>query len=229
MQSVWRRDDSGKGDRQKFLAGVEQALVEAIRQRSVVHHHRSGDRIVSESVPRWTGIVLTGMARVYLTTRTGRQVTLRHARAGNSIGIGALLGEGSVSAQAVTDCDVLSLDTQQVVRLAREHASLSFAIAAETSLRLMETYREVVIREQGSLDQRLARQLLHFAGEGQAEGPLVLPMSHEKIADAVVGSSREAVSRHLARFQAEDILALERGRVRLVDPVRLDVAARQME
>jgi hypothetical protein len=35
-------------------------------------------------------------------------------------------------------------------------------------------------------------------------------MSHEEIADAV-GSAREVVSRHLARFQADEMLALERA------------------
>jgi hypothetical protein len=48
------------------------------------------------------------------------------------------------------------------------------------------------------------------------------------VAEAV-GCVREVVSRHLARFQYEEIVALERGRIRLVDPVRLDIAARQGE
>jgi CRP-like cAMP-binding protein len=138
-----------EGIARSFLARVEPSLVEAIRQRAVVHHHRSGDMVVSESEPHWTGVVLTGMARVFLRTSGGRQVTLRHARPGSSIGVGALLGEDTVSAQAVTNCEVLSLDTNQVMELAQHNASLAFAIAEETSLRLMETYREVVIREQG--------------------------------------------------------------------------------
>lgn len=219
---------AAEGIAMSFLADVDPTLVAAIRRRAMVYHHRSGDMVVSESELHWTGIVLAGMARVFLTTKGGRQVTLRHARPGSSVGIGALLGEGTVSAQAVTSCDVLSLDTRQVMRLAREHASLAFAIAEETSLRLMETYREVIIREQGTVRQRLARQLLHLAGQIDPEDPLALPMSHEEIADAI-GSAREVVSRHLARFQAEEMLALERGRISLIDPERLDSTARQME
>lgn len=211
-----------------FLAGVDPSLVDAIRQRAVVHHHRSGDLVVPEHESRWTGIVLRGMVRVFLRTSSGRQVTLRHAKPGSSIGIGALFGEGSVSAQAVTNCEVLALDSDQVLRLAQDNLSLAFAIAEEASLRLVETHRELVIREEGSVRQRLARQLLHFAGDVRPDEPLVLPMSHEEIADAV-GSAREVVSRHLQRFQAEEMLALERGRVRLVDPVRLGRAARQVD
>ena len=184
---------------------------------------------MSASDGHWTGIVLSGMARVFLRTPSGRQVTLRHARPGGSIGIGALLGEGAVSAQAVTDCVIMRLDHDQVLRLAEQHASLAIAIAKELSVRLIETYREVVIREQGSVRQRLARQLLHFAGEvDHPERPLVLPMSHEEIADAV-GSAREVVSRHLSRLQSEQIVALDRGQVTLIDPIRLEATARLAE
>jgi CRP/FNR family transcriptional regulator len=208
---------------------VDPSVVDAIRQRAVVHHHPSGSIVVSEDDGKWTGIVLSGMARVFLRTPDGRQVTLRHARAGGSIGIGALLGEGAVSAQAVTDCRVMRLDHGQIARLAEKDPRLALAIAAEVSVRLMETYHEIVVRERGSLRQRLARQLLNLAGEhGQAEQPLVLPMSHEALADAV-GSAREVVSRHLARFQSEDIVALDRGRITLIDPLRLDETARRPE
>ena len=210
-----------------FLANLDTSLVDAIRQRAVVHHHPSGD-ILCETNGHWTGILLSGMARVFLRTPGGRQVTLRHAQPGGSIGIAALLGEGAVSAQAVTDCTVMRLDHGQMVRLSEEHPALTMAIAKELSTRLIETYREMVIREQGSLRQRLARQLLHFAGEVEPERPLVLPMSHEDIAEAL-GSAREVVSRHLSRFQAEQMLALDRGQITLTDPVRLLLTANQME
>jgi CRP/FNR family transcriptional regulator len=211
-----------------FLGGLEPSLTRTIRRAAVVHHFRSGDMIVSENDHDWTGILSSGMARIFLRTRGGRQVTLRHAQPGSSIGIGALLDGFGVAAQALTDCEVLRLDTRQVSRLAESHPSLAIAIGRELSARLGEVYREILIREQGSLRQRLARQLLHFAAVVDPERPLVLPMSHEEIADAV-GSAREVVSRQLARFQDERMLALERGRITLVDPVRLDLTARQVD
>src|SRR5262249_45059498 len=121
-----------------------------------------------------------------------------------------------------------SLDTRQVMRLARTNASVAFAVAEEASQRLLDVYREIVIREEGSVRQRLARQLLNFAGQVDPDDPLALPMSHGEIADAI-GSAREVVSRHLARFQAERMIELERGRIRLLDPVRLDSTARQSD
>jgi CRP/FNR family transcriptional regulator len=203
-------------------------MARAVRRGAVLHHFRRGDIIVTESDHGWTGIVASGLARVFLTTREGRQVTLRHALPGSSIGIGGLLDGFGVSAQAVTDCEVLRLDTRRVLRLAETDPSLAIAIGRELTARLGETYHELLIREEGSVRQRLARQLLHFAAVVDPDRPLVLPMSHEEVA-AAVGSAREVVSRHLARFQAERMLALERGQITLVDPVGLDRAAKQMD
>jgi CRP-like cAMP-binding protein len=213
---------------QSFLNRVQSPVADAIRQRSETHHFRSGDHIATEADQHWTGIVMSGMARVYITTPAGRQVTLRHARPGSSIGMGALLNEGSVSAQAVTDCTVLRLDGAHVRSLARQDAGLAIAIAEEVSQRLFEAYRELAIREQGSVRQRLARQLLHFAGVVEPEQPLRLAMNHEQLADAV-GSAREVVSRHLERFQSEGMLGLQRGHITIVDPDRLDLAARHAD
>lgn len=217
----------GDGLSPGFLKNVEPSLADLIRQRAVVHHFPSGAMIV-EADGRWTAIVLSGMARVFLPTPNGRQVTLRYAQAGGSIGIASLLAEDSVSAQAVTPCAVMELDPAQITELAELHASLAAAIARELSVRLLETYHEIVVREQGNVRQRLARQLLHLAGQVDPERPLVVPMSHEEIADAV-GSAREVVSRHLSRFQAEEMLALDRGQVTVVDPARLHAAAGRLE
>ena len=211
-----------------LLATLEPSLADAILQRAVVYHHRGGDTIVSEAEGRWTGVVQSGMARVYLLTEAGRQVTIRHARRGDTIGIAALLGESTVSAQAVTDCAVMQLDHEQVVRLARTHPSLALAIAREVSAVLFDTQRELVTREQGSVRQRIARQLLTFAGEFDAEERLVVPMSHEALADSV-GSAREVVTRHLDRFQAEGILTLDRAQITLLDPAGLHEAAMQAD
>ena len=211
-----------------FLSKLEPSLVNAIRQRAVVHHHKSGDTIVSEAEGRWTGILLSGMARVFLRTKGGRQVTIRHPRRGATIGIAALLGESSVSAQAVTDCAVMQLDHDHLRRLARTHPALAVAIASEVSAVLLDTQREIVNREQGSVRQRIARQLLAFAGEFDPEQPLVIPMSHEDLAESV-GSAREVVTRHLDRLRADGLVVLGRGQITVVDPAGLHDATSEVD
>jgi CRP-like cAMP-binding protein len=214
--------------RRSFLADVDSRVVDALLRRAVVQQVSSGEVFVSEADTHWTGIVLTGMARIFLRTPAGRQVTLRNATLGGTIGVGALFGSGAVSAQAITDCEVLRLDNQQVVMLAERRPDLAMAIARELSVRLVETYAEIVIRDQGSVHQRLARQLLHFGSVRDPKSPVAVFMSHSQIADAV-GSAREVVTRHLDQFQSEGMLRLERGRITILDPLRLHEAATQTE
>ena len=207
-----------------FLAGVDPRIVDGLTRRAVVLHVDAGEVFVSETDPQWAVIVLSGMARVFLQTPSGRQVTLRTATAGGSIGIATVFASSSISAQAITDCELLPLDTQKLVALAHAHPDLAMAIARELSVRLIETYGEIVIRAHGSVHQRLARQLLHLSSVRGPERPLAVAMSHSEIADAV-GSAREVVTRHLHRFQTDGLLRLERGRVTIVDPIRLHEAA----
>ena len=209
-----------------FLASVDPRVVDALTRRAVVQHADAGEVFVSETDSQWTGIVLSGMARIFLRTPSGRQVTLRTVTAGGSIGIAAVFASGSISAQAITDCDLLRLDTQKLVKLAHAHPDLAMAIARELSVRLIETYGEIVIRAHGSVHQRLARQLLHLSSFRGPQRPLAVKMSHSEIADAV-GSAREVVTRHLDKFQTDGMLRLERGQVTIVDPLRLHEAARE--
>ena len=211
------------GLRGSFLGAVAPRTVQAVTQRAAMQHVTAGDVFVSEADAPWTGIVLSGVARIFLRTPAGRQVTLRNARLGGSIGVAALFGDGSISAQAITDCDLLRLDSQQLKILASRHQDLAMAIARDISVRLLETYAEIVIRDHGSVHQRLARQLLQLSRRSPRT-PLAVQMSHSEIADAV-GSAREVVTRHLHRFQTDGMLRLERGRITIVDPMRLHEAA----
>jgi CRP-like cAMP-binding protein len=207
-----------------FLANVDPRVVDAVTRRAVVQRAEAGAVFLSETDAQWTAIVLSGMARVFLRTPSGRQVTLRTATAGGSIGVAAVFASVSISAQAITNCELLRLDTKTLVKLAHAHPDLAMAIAHEVSLRLIETYGEIVIRAHGSVHQRLARQLLRLSSVRGPRRHLTVTMSHSDIADAV-GSAREVVTRHLQRFQTEGMLRLERGRVTIVDPVRLHEAA----
>jgi CRP/FNR family transcriptional regulator, cyclic AMP receptor protein len=214
---------SGSAVADSFLANVDPRVVDAITRRAVVQHANAGEVFLSETGSPWVGIVLSGMARVFLRTPSGRQVTLRSATRGGSIGIAALLAPASISAQAITDCDLLRLDANTLVKLAHAHPDLAMAIARELSVRLIETYGEIVMRAHGSVHQRLARQLLHLSSVRGPQLRLTVTMSHSEIADAV-GSAREVVTRHLHTFQADGVLRLERGRITILDPLRLHEA-----
>ena len=60
-------------------------------------------------------------------------------------------------------------------------------------------------------EARLAARLLQRAGPGDA-----VAETHQELA-LDIGTAREVVSRRLKRFEAQGLVALERGRVRILD------------
>ena len=72
-----------------------------------------------------------------------------------------------------------------------------------------------------SFDQRLAGFLLT---EARLEGSLVLPVTHERIADHL-GTAREVVTRMLRYFQSAGMVRLARGTVAITDEKRLEALA----
>ena len=97
-----------------FLESVDPRVVDALTRRAVVQLVDAGEVFVSETDSQWAGIVAFGNgAESFCEPQSGRQVTLRSATAGGSIGITAVFASGSISAQAITDCALLRLDTAQ--------------------------------------------------------------------------------------------------------------------
>ncbi len=74
-----------------------------------------------------------------------------------------------------------------------------------------------------SFDKRLAAFLVE---ESALDGSDTLKITHDRIA-AHLGTAREVVTRMLRYFQAEGMVALNRGTVRLTDPARLRALADQ--
>ena len=210
-----------------FLGSLEPAMVNAVASRAAGLSFGRGEAVVSENELHWTGLMICGAARVFLYTPDGRQVTLRHAGIGSTIGLAALLSDATVSAEALTACDVLQFDTDHLIRMANRSPSLAMAIVAEIGSVVMWDYAGIAFRMDAGVRQRLARYLLESTMASEQSARLIVLASHEQLADAI-GSVREVVSRHLARFEAEALVSLDRGRIRLVDAEKLDQAARRI-
>src|SRR5215216_6008359 len=68
----------------------------------------AGGVIYREGEAPRTGLVVTGLVRIYLTSIEGRQLTVRYARTGATLGAPtAIGGPAAVAAQAVIDCSLL--------------------------------------------------------------------------------------------------------------------------
>jgi CRP/FNR family transcriptional regulator, cyclic AMP receptor protein len=179
----------------------------------------------SSDRPR-VGFLLEGLARVYLSARTGRQLTVRYGRAGDILGniSGAPGARTPLSAATVTDCALIEIEMETLLHLVDTDARVGAALVAELTLRLQDSYAALGANTLGSMPERVAWHLLDAAIMAPANGRLTAGLSQQQLADSV-GTSREVVARVLSRLRAEGIVSTTQQQIEVVDPVRLAAIA----
>jgi len=168
-------------------------------------------------------LVETGDIRVYRQAENGRAITFYHVFPGEScvLGINCLLGEQDYPALAVTDgaCRALTIPATVFRQLFREDSAVQQFVTDLFSRRmgsLMLLIGEVAF---GRMDQRLARFIYETAKKQPGEfHPITL--SHEQIA-LQLGTAREVISRLLQQFSEEGLIKLERLRISLQKPEKV--------
>jgi CRP-like cAMP-binding protein len=212
-----------------FLGGLPEPILTALQFGAILHHVAAGLVFIEETEPNWVGIIVSGLARVYLDPPDGPELTVRYVRPGSAVGVAALAGtEYPVSVRAITPCRVLQLDLNQVRMVVEREPTAAAAVGRELAARLFDTYQELATLARGSVRQRLAGQLLEVIDEdvetGRQGHPLTVTRTHQELA-AAIGSAREVVSKTLAAFAREGMVELGRGTIHLLDPVQLHLVA----
>jgi CRP/FNR family transcriptional regulator, cyclic AMP receptor protein len=171
-------------------------------------------------------LVLDGLIRVFLVSEAGRQVTVRYARPGETLGLVHLFGrQTDVRAQAITPTRVWAVPPARLRALADQHAVLATAIAEECALRASDAMEELALLTFGSVRQRVARHLLDLAAARPHAGELVAGVTQQQLADAA-GTVREVVARVLKQLHQAGVTAGSDGGIVIRDAARLDVEAR---
>jgi len=186
---------------------------------------------VLESVPAGTttyraggeprpSLIVSGLFRSYFAGPDGRQVTVRYARQGDTLGVVAAHGgPAPLHVQALTDATRLRFETDTLRELASSDAEVAYALLGEITNTVYALCHEIAATAFASVPQRVARHLLEIAArEQEAEGgPLIAHVSQQELAD-LVGSVREVVARALRDLRDEGIVQVIRGGIVVIDP-----------
>ena len=189
----------------------------AVRRRQVIFGTGDSERF---------GVLLTGLARTYLSAGDGRQFTLRYVREGDIFGniSGSTAMRAPLSAAAVTDCTLLEMDRTTMKGLVWNDARVGACLIMEMNLRLQDTVAALAANTLGSMHERVAWHLLDLAIEAPDGGRLVAWVTQQQLADHL-GTAREVVARALRGLREAGIVVTEKGRMEICDPVRLSAIA----
>jgi len=162
-------------------------------------------------------LVISGLARAFLSAPDGRTVTIRYVRAGELLGIPIIVG-GPIPAsiQMVTNAELLVLSARTLRRLGRDEPEVGWILAQELARRLTETYEAVADNAFGSLRERVARHLLDLAAVRE-DARLVADVTQQELAEAV-GSTRPAVARVLGDLRQSGLIVTATRDIEVLDP-----------
>ncbi len=161
-----------------------------------------------------------GQVRVFSLSPDGKELLFKiYSPLENFGDLAVIDGEPyPLSAETLTDCELLFLSRSKLTRLRKAHPEIETALLdffvkiSRSSLLFME---EVTMFP---LPARIASRLSFLASSAKARGE---PMSDLKIAQkdigVMVGASRQAVNKVLAEFQTLGLVETRYGSIRITD------------
>ena len=203
------------------LAAFPPTLRETLVQDAVRIKVPAGTTLYYEEDEPRCGLVIAGLIRVYMTSPDGRQITVRYARAGDLLGIAAIVGgPAPTSVQILTDAALLMLNIQTLQRSGQTEPKVGWLLAQEVTRRLYDTLEALAGNTFGSLRQRVARHLLDLAASRQQGRDLVVKVTQQELADAI-GSVRPVVARIIREFRTAGIITTSSDGIIVLNPAEL--------
>ena len=217
---------------QRDAARTERALADSSlagfsrrRQEELVGSATLRELIAGEHLPEairsdpWVALVLAGVVRVHVGT-ADVEPTLYYASRGALLGAHTAMAQWfTIGLQAITPTSMLLLDPDVVRQLMASEPKFRNVVTEESLALLRHVIQLYVARAQGSLAQRLAREivlLFHLEPAGS-----LVQVTEQQLAEGV-GSMRESVGRTIAEFRRRGWIATTGHGIILLDPTALN-------
>ena len=208
---------------------LEPKMLTSLADLTHSQHYHQGQMIFYRGDPGNAMYVLVaGSVELTLPSETGAEVLVARLRPGDHFGELAVLDGRSrwVTAVAAEPTQVLAIFRETLLEFLGQHAEASLQIALSLCLRLRHVTELLSDMAFLDLSSRLAKRLCEIAGilqEASAE-PRDVRISQEDLAD-MVGATREAVNKQLARLREAGLIQTGRGSVKILRPDRLRAIA----
>lgn len=161
-------------------------------------------------------VLLTkGVVRVRMVSESGREIELYRVHPGETcvMSIACMMGERPYQAEGIADTEIEGVALSRGLFREMLSASAEFrdSVLTVQTRRIFDLVSLVDELAFHRTESRLASRLLQRAGDSD-----FVAETHQQLA-VDIGTAREVVSRRLKRFEAQGLVALERGRVRILD------------
>lgn len=147
----------------------------------------------------------SGRAKLTVSSREGKEATTAFLVPGDFVGEESIAGNPGLrlaSAIAVTHCEALRIERNEMITVLHRERSFSDLFLKFLLARSMRTQADLVDQLFNSSEKRLARILLLMADFGQSDTPeLKIPKISQETLAEMVGTTRSRVSFFMNRFR----------------------------
>jgi CRP/FNR family transcriptional regulator, cyclic AMP receptor protein len=198
-----------------FFCALSQESVEALShiKYSAVFPDRALIFIEGQT-PRGIFLLCQGQAKLSVTARDGKTLILRIAKAGEVLGLDAVVrGKPyEVTVETMQPCQTNFVIRDDFLRFLKEHGDARLQAVQHLSRDCREAYdtaRSIGLAH--SVSARVAKFFLASATEGQVMNGVLrakIALTHDEIAQ-LTGTSRETITRTLSEFRKKGIIELK--------------------
>lgn len=212
-----------------ILANLDPSILATLAETTCLQHYHKDQIIFYRGDPGNAMYVLvSGSVALSLTSETGAEVTVARLRPVEHFGeLSVLDGQPRcVTAVASQATQALAIYRENLLALLQRHADAALQIALSLSRRVRRTTELLADMAFLALLTRIAKRLCESAGIIQ-DGSLTatdIQTRQEELAE-MVGASREAVNKQLARLREMGLIQTSRGHVRILRPEQLRAIA----
>ena len=199
----------------EFMADLPPAVARVLETVTLTTHFPTGAVLFPEGqAARGIYIVQRGRVKLSVCASDGRTLILRIVEAGEALGVAAVVGncEYEATAEAQEPCDVAFVRQSDVVRMMRTSGEFALWVTQHLSQDYNATCQEIrTLMLSGSASEKLARLLVGWLDRRPASanpGRMKLSLTHEEIGQ-MIGTSRETVTRIMAGFKKQRLIAQE--------------------
>jgi CRP/FNR family transcriptional regulator, nitrogen oxide reductase regulator len=218
-------------DASPLFAGITERDRAAILAAARPHMLRPREMLAREGEPATTfHLVQVGHLKLTKVSPDGREIVVRFLGPGAPFAAVVAMGEPTypVSATAVEPTRTLGWTRDVLSRLLTDVPQLRANLLRQITEHMTEALTRVQELSTERVDQRLARALLRLAEHGgsrTAEGLAIAhPITRQELAN-LVSTTLFTVSRTLARWQDEGLVASSHSRITVVRPRELAAIA----
>ena len=192
------------------------------------HHYEGHETVIREGEPcEAFYVLLSGHARIFKTSRSGRQQVLALLQPGDTFNEVPVFDDGvnPASVETLDPSEILAVPTATARTLIGRSPHAALTLLASFASRLRGFTRLVEALAFDDVNRRLARflaQLARMEGQPGAAGILISRALTVQEMAAMVGSVREVVTRALARLERERLLSVSRNAILIPDLAALD-------